>query len=157
MYLIELGRHLRDLRKAAGLTQTQLAHLAGVARETVSRIENGSYNDLGIKKLNTLLELVGGEVAVRRRAKREVPDFVRRAVSTANVSHKGRLHGDEIIQALVTGTVPPGKSGQLYSMFADLSPANRDALIDQVAALADDRLKVRRAADRLQKRLAIAT
>lgn len=153
MYLIELGQKLRQLRKAAGLTQAQLAQLAGVARETLSRVENGSYNDLGIKKMITLLELVGGELFVQSRAKRAAPDFVRRAVSAANISHKERLHGDELIQALVTGAIPPGRGGHLHSVFEDLSSENREGLIKQIATLANDSAKIRRGAARLNERL----
>jgi putative transcriptional regulator len=35
-----LGNRLRDLRTAAGLTQLQLADLAGVSRKTVNTLEN---------------------------------------------------------------------------------------------------------------------
>jgi transcriptional regulator with XRE-family HTH domain len=37
----QLGRALRQLRDAAGLTGTQLATLLGVAQSTISRLENG--------------------------------------------------------------------------------------------------------------------
>ena len=153
MYLIELGRQLRSLRKAASLTQAQLAQMAGVARETVSRIENGTYNDLGIKKVATLLDLVGAELTVTPRGKRWAPDYVKRAVSTANVSLRDRLHADELIQAIITGTVPPGKAAHLQAIEADLSAENRAALIDQVAAMAGDQAKVQAGARRLSDHL----
>jgi putative transcriptional regulator len=35
-----LGNRLKDLRTAAGLTQLQLADLAGVSRKTVNTLEN---------------------------------------------------------------------------------------------------------------------
>lgn len=154
MYLIQLGQQLRALRKSAGLTQAQLAQLAGLARETVSRIENGTYNDLGFKKVATLLELVGAQLAVAARQSPSAPDFVKRAVSTANVSLRNRLYADELIQALVTGTVPPGKAAHLQAIYEDLSTENRTALIDQVAALAGNQAKVRAGAKRLRERLA---
>lgn len=153
MYLIELGLQLRSLRKSAGLTQAQLGQLAGVARETVSRIENGTYNDLGIKKVATLLDLVGAELSVTPRSRPRAPDYVKRAVSTANVSLRDRLHADELIQAIVTGTVPPGKAAHLQAIEEDLSAENRAALIDQVAALAGDIDKVQAGARRLRERL----
>ena len=55
--------------------QGQLAQMAGVARETVSRIEKGTYNDLGIKKVATLLDLVGAQLTVPTREKPRVPDL----------------------------------------------------------------------------------
>ena len=155
MYLIQLGHRIRDLRKASGLTQAQLAQLAGLARETLSRIEGGTYNDVGVKKLITLLGLVGGELSVVAKPKERHADFVERALSAANISHKYRLHADELIQALVTGTIPPGKAGHLQAVFEDLSPENREALIQQVETLTDRAAKVRSGAERLRARLAL--
>ena len=157
MYLVELGRQMKTLRKAAGFSQAQLAQLSGVARETLSRIENGSYNDIGIKKLVTLFDLVGGELSAQPRTNRNEPDFVRRAVSTANVSNKRRMHGDELIQAFVTGVIPTGMAGHLYSMFDDLSSANQEALIEQIGTLANDKATVRRGVERLRARLSCAS
>ena len=157
MYLIEIGAQLRKLRKAAGLSQAQLATLAGVARETVNRLEGGTYNDVGVKKLVTLLDLVGGELVVAPKPKRKssAPDFVRRSVISANVSHKTRLHADELIQALVTGSVPPGKAGHLQVALEDLSAEARAALIEQVGGMSQDGSKVRSGAQRLREKLQV--
>lgn len=38
-----LGSHLKEARAAAGLTQQQLADLAGVSRKTVNTVENGVF------------------------------------------------------------------------------------------------------------------
>lgn len=157
MLLIEIGRELKRLRVAAGLTQAQLAQLAGVARETVSRIENGAYNDIGVKKLQALLELVGGELVARPAAKSGRPDFIRRAVSTANTSLRDRLYADELVQALVTGNVPPGREGHLKSAFEELSAENLAGLIGQVGELASDSDRVETGARRLRNRLGIET
>ena len=75
MHLIEIGQQLRQLRCEAGYSQAQLAQLAGLARETVNRIEKGTYNDLGVKKLLTLFSLVGGALVVQK-AVRQAPNFV---------------------------------------------------------------------------------
>src|SRR4029079_17288386 len=40
---VSLARDLIRDRRAAGLTQKQLAQLAGTRQETISRIESGSY------------------------------------------------------------------------------------------------------------------
>ena len=156
MHLIEIGQQLRQLRYEAGYSQAQLAQLAGLARETVNRIEKGTYNDLGVKKLLTLFSLVGGALVVQKAA-RQVPNYVARAVSTANVSHAGRLHADELIQALVTGNVPPGREGHLQAALQELSEANVKGLIDQVGELSGNPQKVARGAARLKSRLGIAS
>jgi transcriptional regulator with XRE-family HTH domain len=38
---VYLGQNIRDLRKAMGMTQQQLADLSGVDRREISRIETG--------------------------------------------------------------------------------------------------------------------
>jgi ribosome-binding protein aMBF1 (putative translation factor) len=38
---ITIGAMVRDLRMAAGLSQTQLAHRAGMTQPALSRLENG--------------------------------------------------------------------------------------------------------------------
>ncbi len=39
----KLGNHLRDVRTARGLTQTELAERIGVSRKTVNTVENGIF------------------------------------------------------------------------------------------------------------------
>jgi transcriptional regulator with XRE-family HTH domain len=150
MLLIQIGHELRRLRKNASLTQSELAQLAGVARETLCRIENGTYNDIGVKKLHTLLNLVGGELVVQPRPKVSHPDFVQRAVSTANTSLKRRLHADELVQALITGDFPPGKVGHVMAAFDDLSSDNLVGLIAQIGDLVGDVGRVERSMARLK-------
>ena len=149
MLLIQIGRQLRRLRKNASLTQSELAQLAGVARETLCRIENGTYNDIGVKKLHTLFELVGGELVAQPRPKVSHPDFVRRAVSAANTSLKRKLHADELVQAMITGDFPPGKVGHVKAVFNDLSAANLAGLIAQVSNLVGDANRISRGVARL--------
>jgi len=155
MLLIEIGRELKRLRVAAGLTQAQLAQLAGIARETVGRVENGACNDIGVKKLQALLELVGGELVARPASRTRRPDFIRRAVGTANISLRDRLYADELVQTLVTGNIPPGKEGHVQTALEDLSPENLAGLINQVRKLAGNPDRVDAAARRLRSKLGI--
>ena len=153
MYLLQLGQQLRALRRAKGWSQGQLARLSGVARETISRIENGTYNDIGVKKLVTLLELVGGELVAEPKPPGSGPDFVSRAVVSANVSHRDRLHADELIQAVLTGTIPPGKQAHLQTILAELSPTSQEGLVDQIGQMAEQADKARQGVRRLRARL----
>ena len=41
---VGIADRLRALREAKGLSQTDLAHQAGIDRKTVNRIENGHYS-----------------------------------------------------------------------------------------------------------------
>jgi hypothetical protein len=59
-------------------------------------------------------------------------------------------HADELIQALVTGQISPGKEGHVRSAIEDLSAGNRAALIEQIASLSANKEKVRVGAERLR-------
>jgi transcriptional regulator with XRE-family HTH domain len=63
--MIELGQTIRKARKEKRLTQAELAAAAGIARMTLSQIENGTIQDIGIRKVMRLLEYLGLELAVR--------------------------------------------------------------------------------------------
>ena len=39
-----LKNHLKDIRCSAGLSQSQLANIVGVSRNTISSIETGQFN-----------------------------------------------------------------------------------------------------------------
>ena len=41
---LELKNHLKEIRKEKGLSQTDLARLVGVSRNTISLIETGQFN-----------------------------------------------------------------------------------------------------------------
>ncbi len=63
---VALARDLIRDRKAAGLTQRQLADLAGVRQETISRVESGRYK-ANIKTVNKLEKAL--TKALRRKGK----------------------------------------------------------------------------------------
>ena len=49
--LTHLGCVIRKARRDRGLTQAQLAKKAGVCRNTISTIENDSYDELGVRRI----------------------------------------------------------------------------------------------------------
>lgn len=53
-----LGKQIRKLRVQMGLTQQQLAFMAGVSREQVCRLENGTSNP-SLGQLDKVLEGLG--------------------------------------------------------------------------------------------------
>ena len=74
---LDLGSRVRDLRKAHGWTLEQAARQAGLARSTLSKIENGQMSPTfdALKKLATGLQIgvpqlftppKGGQVTARR-------------------------------------------------------------------------------------------
>ena len=69
-----IPQNLRHLRQQAGLTQAQLAELAGVSDATISRIERGRFlpsQDL-LGRLAASVDATPADL-VRRRAKRAKP------------------------------------------------------------------------------------
>ena len=59
----QLAMYLRALRKAKGLTQTQLGTMLGVTRARVSEIERDPAN-LGFTQLQRILHLLGGRLVL---------------------------------------------------------------------------------------------
>jgi len=55
---VRLGRRLSDLRKKHGLSQTQLADMAGIGRAHLSQIENGAVS----VRIDTLLGCLQAEL-----------------------------------------------------------------------------------------------
>src|SRR6266568_4048243 len=100
-----LARELFDLRKAAGLTQRQLAAKSGVQQADISRNEAGDANPT-LATIATLAYALGAEVTLERRADRRAvgerqrraskrPASIRRgpvaaAARMASTSHRSR-------------------------------------------------------------------
>ncbi len=77
MRLTEVGPVLKAARKAARMTQEQLAAPFGMSRATISAIESGRCQEIGFSKLAALLESVGLELTVRPRRPRPTIDELR--------------------------------------------------------------------------------
>jgi transcriptional regulator with XRE-family HTH domain len=54
-----LGSQVATRRKALGLTQERLAHMAGLSRRTVQNLESGAINDLSFERVSRLLAVLG--------------------------------------------------------------------------------------------------
>jgi len=61
------GMLIRKARERAGLTQAEVARRLGMSRATISRLENGVAEELGVRKLSLACDLVGLELAIRPR------------------------------------------------------------------------------------------
>ena len=58
MLMIDYGQQVRSLRIGLGLTQTRLAHLAGISLPSIQNIEAGKANP-AISTLSALFEVLG--------------------------------------------------------------------------------------------------
>ena len=133
MKLEHIGHEIRRARLARGLSQAQLASAAGITRTTLNQLENGIIKDLGIRKVEALLEQVGLMLAVDRTVGPRASDFVQVASTTASVSFKTTLTERELLRVLLTGKVPADRRPHLRALLAGSPPALMRGLIQQVS------------------------
>ncbi len=60
----ELGQIVANARHEQGITQDELASSSGVSRSTITLIENGSFGDLGVRKIIRVCVVLGLELGV---------------------------------------------------------------------------------------------
>jgi transcriptional regulator with XRE-family HTH domain len=60
----QLGFIVKTLRKQRGWSQSQLAEMAGLDRTTLGMLERNDYTDIGIRKVQRVLELLGKKLVV---------------------------------------------------------------------------------------------
>lgn len=65
MTLEQLGFEIKTLRKEKKYTQNDMEQYSGITKRTISKIENGFCEEVGIKKVVSLLDLLGYELSVR--------------------------------------------------------------------------------------------
>lgn len=63
--LFEIGKYIRQERKKRKLSQARLGELLGMSRTTIGQIENGTIQDIGIRKLIRILEVLDLELRIR--------------------------------------------------------------------------------------------
>ena len=64
MGLVEIGQFIKTRRKALRVTQTDLAEIAQLSKNTIYQIERGQANP-SFRVLNQLLDTLGLEIVVR--------------------------------------------------------------------------------------------
>lgn len=132
MRLPELGYEIRRARLAQGFTQAQLAAAAGLSRTTLNQLESGLFPDLGVRKVQAILEKLGLALSVERQSEEGGPDFIRMACTTANVSFKTALTEGELIQALLSGKVPSGRRPHFRVLLDEATPTLMKGLAKEV-------------------------
>jgi len=65
---------VRTARKERGWTQQQLANQLGMSRNTISGIENGTITEVGIRKVEAILNSLGYTLTVGRLSGRPTLD-----------------------------------------------------------------------------------
>lgn len=69
MTLQKLGFEIKQLRKSKKWTQDDLENYSGITKRTISKIENGIVDEVGIKKIETILDLLGYEFCLREKGR----------------------------------------------------------------------------------------
>ncbi len=67
MKLDELGTKIKALRKEGGLTQDELAKLAGISRVTLGKLERAQLGSITLKTMDIILDALGYELDFKRK------------------------------------------------------------------------------------------
>jgi HTH-type transcriptional regulator / antitoxin HipB len=59
-----IGTTIREARRTKGRTQADLAASLGMSRATISAIENGTIQEIGVRKLAALCAAIGLDIHV---------------------------------------------------------------------------------------------
>ena len=65
MLLEELGKQIKVLRKEKKYSQDDLEQYSNITKRTISKIENGFIDEVGIKKVSVILDILGMEFSLR--------------------------------------------------------------------------------------------
>jgi len=130
--LQELGYEIRRARTARGLTQAQLAVDAGLSRTTLNQLENGLFPDLGVKKVQAILDRLGLDLSVEQAQRTRRPDFIGMACTTSGVSYKETLTPDELVHALLSGKVPRNRRPHMRTLLEEAPRPLLEGLVQEV-------------------------
>ncbi|MGD9975226.1 MAG: helix-turn-helix domain-containing protein [Desulfatirhabdiaceae bacterium] len=75
--LFEIGKQIRKARKIRQISQAKVAQALGMSRTTIGQIENGTIQEIGVRKLIRLLEFFNLELRVRPAGKPPTLDELR--------------------------------------------------------------------------------
>ena len=69
MTLEKFGSEIKLLRKSKKWSQNDLENYSGITKRTISKIENGFIDEVGIKKVESILNLLGYEFSLRQKGR----------------------------------------------------------------------------------------
>ncbi|MGC2519869.1 MAG: helix-turn-helix domain-containing protein [Burkholderiales bacterium] len=131
MRLQEIGSAIRAARAIRGLTQAGLAESAGLSRTTLNQLENGVFPDIGVKKVQNVLDRLGLDLSIGPAPKKRGPDFIRMACTSANVRYREMLTEDELVRALLSGKVARNRRPHLRSLLEEAPRPVLKGLVEQ--------------------------
>jgi DNA-binding XRE family transcriptional regulator len=105
MNLIDVGRAVRARRTELGMSQSQLAHLSDLSRQTLVGLEGGTLSDLGFNRVAQVLTVLGLDAPEPSTQARNTKRGLWMAAKTASVSYARELAPETLGQALAKGTI----------------------------------------------------
>ena len=136
--IFELSTAVRARRSDMGLTQMALATLSGLSRATVNQVEKGTIKDLSLTRAARLLEVLGLSMSIaiprpeRRAAKKEKSSALDIAARTASVSYRTSIGAAQLLDALITGEVPPAFAPHVYAVLDEAPVSLLAAVVEQL-------------------------
>jgi transcriptional regulator with XRE-family HTH domain len=70
MNMFEIGAVIREKRKSLGVSQKKVTDPLSMSRATLSNLETGNIDDLGLRKIMKICDELGLEVVVREKRQR---------------------------------------------------------------------------------------
>ena len=149
----QLAQAVRAARERLDLTQAQLAKRSRVGLKFLYELETGK-DTLRSDKVLDVLDILGLALVltpraamheareervryeVRREAKPLQPDYIGMACTTAGISLRTALSPDELIRALLTAELPPGRRAHLIVLLEEAPAELLRGLMAQVGAWA---------------------
>ena len=62
--IADICTNIRELRQQRGWSQAHLGQMVGLDRTTIGLIERGDFNDIGIRKIERILHVLGKDLRV---------------------------------------------------------------------------------------------
>jgi DNA-binding XRE family transcriptional regulator len=111
--LSNLGTIIGERREALGLTQSGLAQLNGLSRQTLVGLESGALSDLGSNRMAQVLAVLGLDLDPPSQAARSRKRGPWMAAKNASVSHVHAEPPHTLGHALVSGSLPQSYAAHL--------------------------------------------
>jgi transcriptional regulator with XRE-family HTH domain len=118
MNLVNIGKTIQSCRLQKGLSQDQLAKLAGLSRVTLNQLENGTLNEIGYNKLLAVLTLL--ELDLEPKPEYGPKNALLVAARSTSTSYGKILPPDTLAAILRSGRVPPQYEPHLMAFLEEL-------------------------------------
>jgi len=135
---VTLGKAIQHKRAELGLTQGQLACMAGISRQSLNGIEHGTVNAT-LESLICIMDVLGltldvTDTEASRRARGVPTRALWMAAKGGNVSYAGDLTAEELESALATGEVPSAYRPQVAQILDEAPLQLVTKMVAEVAA-----------------------